>query len=469
MNRLNATLRSLLEPRATDRDAAFRERVVRISLVIIFFGTLLSLASTLFVFRSEWALLSFPTVHLAALGLCFASALAVRRGHLITASWLLIAVALVGASGILLLARQEQLINGIVLGALPFIFAPLFAALVLPRQMIVIVSVIATAFFALAQFGVPVDYEDALGLQGDQQVISVFLVLLTTSVLLRQLRVEFDARLEAMSAAIRETDLARQQAEVDRERAEQADKAKSQFLANMSHELRTPLNAIIGYAEAMLAGMAGEFQPKQLELLGYVQTNGRRLLALINDILDLAKIESGKTELYLAPMSPRVVIGDTVASLRSLAMEKTLELRVDYAADLPGVIMGDAKKVEQVLVNLVSNAIKFTDSGAVTVTVVSAGAERWQFSVHDTGIGISPDAQATIFDPFHQVDNSPTRKYKGTGLGLSITKHLVERMGGVITLSSTPGEGTTFTVVLPVFVGPKTTQPLGINPADAKA
>jgi signal transduction histidine kinase len=297
----------------------------------------------------------------------------------------------------------------------------------------------------------------------------VFLVLLITSVLLRQLRVEFDARLEAMSAAIRETDLARQQAEVDRERAEQADKAKSQFLANMSHELRTPLNAIIGYAEAMLAGMAGEFQPKQLELLGYVQTNGRRLLALINDILDLAKIESGKTELYLAPMSPRVVIGDTVASLRSLAMEKTLELRVDYAADLPGVIMGDAKKVEQVLVNLVSNAIKFTDSGAVTVTVVSAGAERWQFSVHDTGIGISPDAQATIFDPFHQVDNSPTRKYKGTGLGLSITKHLVERMGGVITLSSTPGEGTTFTVVLPVFIGPKTTQPLGINPADAKA
>jgi two-component system cell cycle sensor histidine kinase PleC len=279
----------------------------------------------------------------------------------------------------------------------------------------------------------------------------VFLFLLVTSILLRQLRIEFDARLEAMSAAILEAEQARRQAEADRERAETADRAKSQFLANMSHELRTPMNAIIGYDEAMIAGMAGELQPRQLELLRYIQTNGRRLLALINDILDLAKIESGKTELYLAPMRPHTVLGDTVASLQSLAAEKALALRLTFADDLPGVLMGDAKKIEQVVVNLVSNAIKFTDSGSVTIAAASAGADKWQFSVADTGIGIQREAQDAIFDPFHQADNSPTRKYKGTGLGLSITKHLVERMGGTLMLASEPGHGSTFTVVLPVI------------------
>lgn len=467
MRRPNAVVQTLLRPRATDRDAAFRERVVRSSLLIATVGALLSFASTLFIFHSEWALISFPTVHVALLALCFAAALAVYWGRMAAASWLLVVIALVGASGILALALQAQLINGVLLGVLPFFFAPLFAAMVLPTQRIMLVSVITGAVYGLVHFSAAFGGGDTLGLQADQQVVSVFLFLMVTGILLRQLRLEFDARLQAMSAAIQEAEVARQQAEADRERAEQADRTKSQFLANMSHELRTPMNAIIGYDEAMLAGMAGEFQPRQIELLRYIQTNGRRLLALINDILDLAKIESGKTELYLVPMRPSLVIGETVASLQSLAAEKALDLRVTFADDLPGVLMGDAKKIEQIVVNLVSNAIKFTDSGGVLVEVAGAGPDRWQFSVRDTGIGISPDAQSTVFDPFQQADNSPTRKYKGTGLGLSISRHLVERMGGTIALASEPGQGSVFTIVLPVFAETRTAPLASKSAADA--
>ncbi len=467
IRRPNAALQNLLRPRATDRDAAFRERIVRSSLFIAVVGALLSFASTLFIFRSEWALISFPTVHVALLALCFAAALAVYRGRMAIASWLLVAVALVGASGILALALQAQLINGVLLGVLPFFFAPLFAAMLLPARWIIPVSIITGSAYGLVHFSATLSGEDTLGLRADQQVVSVFLFLVVASILLRQLRLEFDARLQAMSAAIQEAEAARQQAETDRERAERADRTKSQFLANMSHELRTPMNAIIGYDEAMLAGMVGDFQPRQIELLRYIQTNGRRLLALINDILDLAKIESGKTELYLVPMRPHLVIGDTVASLQSLAAEKALDLRVTFAAELPGVLMGDAKKIEQIVVNLVSNAIKFTDSGSVLVEVADAGPDRWQFSVRDTGIGISPDAQETVFDPFHQADNTPTRKYKGTGLGLSITRHLVERMGGTITLVSAPDQGSVFTVVLPVFAETRAAQPASRSAAEA--
>jgi signal transduction histidine kinase len=238
-------------------------------------------------------------------------------------------------------------------------------------------------------------------------------------------------------------------AEVERKRAEESDKAKSQFLANMSHELRTPLNAIIGYDEAMLGGLAGDFSTQQTKLLGHIQFNSRRLLGLINDILDLSKIESGSLQVFLAPMSPRKVVRESIESLRSLADQKNIYLNVNISDDVPEIVLGDASKMQQILINLLSNAIKFTEEGGVTVDVSSADQTHWQLKVADTGIGMPPDASSTIFEPFHQLDSTDKRKYKGTGLGLSITKRLVERLGGRVEVNTELGKGSTFVVRLP--------------------
>lgn len=449
-------LKTWLRPRATDRDEAFRERVIRSTLVILILLALLSFAATIFVFRAQWALVSFPTLHVVALIGCFATAAAVSSGRLVTAGWFLSLTVLLGASGVILLAKQSGSAAGILNGVASFMFVPLVTTLVLPRNMIIPISLLSGFMYSLSQFAVQVGPADTLALRPDEQIVSVLLLLLIEGALLRQLRVEFDDRLEAMRESIRQTELARQQAEAERQRAEEADKAKSQFLANMSHELRTPLNAIIGYSEAMLGGMAGAFSPQQSKLLEHVQHNSRRLLALINDILDLSKIESGSLELYMAPMSPRKVIQDTVESLRSLALEKHIDLEITFADDIPEVILGDANKIQQILVNLVSNAIKFTEKGGVTVTVSAVEKGYWQFTVRDTGVGMPSGAANYIFDPFRQVDGSTTRKYKGTGLGLSISKRLVEKMDGSIEVVSQLGQGSTFTITLPRAFVPET-------------
>jgi signal transduction histidine kinase len=328
-------------------------------------------------------------------------------------------------------------------------FVPLVATLILPRKLIIPVSILTILIYIPSQFLPIPDYFYLQGLIPSNQIVSVVMVILVEGVLLRQLRVEFDERLDAMHDSVRQTEIARELAEIDRQRAEEADKTKSQFLANMSHELRTPLNAIIGYSEAMLGGMAGEFTVQQKKLLGHIQHNSRRLLALINDILDLSKIESGSIELYLAPMSPRKVIHDTSESLRSLVVEKGIYLELNFSQDVPELILGDANKLQQIVVNLVSNAIKFTEMGGVKIDVSATNNNRWQFRVQDTGIGIPAGALNSIFEPFRQVDSTNTRKYKGTGLGLSITKHLVEKMEGTIEVVSEPGKGSTFTIELP--------------------
>ncbi len=452
-NKLLGWMRWWLVPRSTERDEAFRERVLRTTLAFIILLGLLSFASTLLLFDSEWALISFPTLHIVGLGVCFGSAALLLRGQLVAAGWLLVLTLIVGISGVVLLGRQSGSSVGVMLAVAIYMIVPVVATLVLPRRFILPISAFTTMMYMLSQFAIPIDgpvMRDFSGFSPEQQVISALLLLLTEGVLLRQLRVEFDARLEAMSQSIRETEIAKMQAEAARQQAEAADRAKSQFLANMSHELRTPLNAIIGYDEAMLAGMVGGFEPKQTELLGHIQKNGRRLLALINDVLDLSKIEAGSLELYIAPMSLPKVIEGTVADLSGLALEKNIQLRTEFGDHLPEVILGDSRKIEQVLVNLVGNAIKFTENGEVRVEVRNHDYTHWQLLVHDTGIGLSPEAVTYIFEPFRQVDGGTTRKYKGTGLGLSITKRLVEKMGGTIMVESEPGVGSTFTVTLPI-------------------
>jgi signal transduction histidine kinase len=231
---------------------------------------------------------------------------------------------------------------------------------------------------------------------------------------------------------------------------EVASQHKSQFLANMSHELRTPLNAILGYTELILDSIYGDVPERMRSVLERVQSNGKHLLGLINDVLDLSKIEAGQLKLSLEDYSIRDVVHSVFTLVESLAEEKHLALKVELPDDLP-VAHGDERRLTQVLLNLVGNAIKFTDAGEV---VIRAGAANGHYtlSVQDTGPGIRPSDQVKIFEEFQQADGSSTKAKGGTGLGLSIAKRIVNLHGGRIWVSSEPGNGSTFFIDVPIKV-----------------
>jgi signal transduction histidine kinase len=231
---------------------------------------------------------------------------------------------------------------------------------------------------------------------------------------------------------------------------EVASQHKSQFLANMSHELRTPLNAILGYTELILDDIYGETPSKMRGVLERVQRNGKHLLGLINDVLDLSKIEAGQLTLSLADYSLKDVVHSVFAAVESLADEKKLALRIEVPNNLP-TGRGDERRLTQVLLNLVGNAIKFTDQGEVAIKA-SAVNGAYTLSVCDTGPGIAPDDQAKIFEEFQQADSSATKKKGGTGLGLSIARRIIELHGGKIWVESEIGKGATFSINLPVKV-----------------
>ncbi len=229
-----------------------------------------------------------------------------------------------------------------------------------------------------------------------------------------------------------------------------ASKHKSEFLANMSHELRTPLNAILGYTELILDKIYGNVPEQIQEVLERVEQNGRHLLSLINDVLDLSKIEAGQLTLSLNDYSMKEVVQTVVTAVESLAAEKNLELKVRISPEVD-CGKGDEQRISQVLMNLVGNAIKFTEAGEVEVEA-TASNDIFLVSVSDTGPGLSEGDQQRIFEEFHQVDASSTRKKGGTGLGLSIAKRIVEMHGGRIWVESTLGKGSTFSFTLPVRV-----------------
>lgn len=436
-------VRNWLTPRATTREVAFRERTLRSTLLLSIVFLALSFLMTVFIFQDEWGVISFPTMHILSLALFGLSAFFIYQNKIDLSSWTLIIGLYVGTGMLQFLAQEQGSPYRFFTGIPMFMFAPLIASLIFPRHYIIGFGVFSVILFTIVELVIPNSEDvllpgiDAWGLLG---VITI--LLLGESVILQQLRTEFDNRLEALRDAVQEAEDARLQ-------AEDADRAKSQFLANMSHELRTPLNAIIGYDEAMIGGMVGTFTDTQLGLLKNIQHNSRRLLALINDILDLSKIEAGTLDVFYTPIFPRRVITETVENLNSLAQQKNIELQVSIADTLPEAILSDTKKLQQILVNLIGNSLKFTVEGGVYVDAYAPDNTFWEIKIRDTGIGIPPESQSTIFEPFRQADNTDTRLHKGTGLGLAIVKSLVESLNGTIRLTSELGKGTTFIITLP--------------------
>jgi signal transduction histidine kinase len=238
--------------------------------------------------------------------------------------------------------------------------------------------------------------------------------------------------------------------EIKGRQLEVASQHKSQFLANMSHELRTPLNAILGYTELTLDNIYGDMPQRMRGVLERVQSNGKHLLGLINDVLDLSKIEAGQLTLSLDDYSIKDVIQNVVTVIEPLATEKSLRLKIELPDDLP-TARGDQRRLTQVLLNLIGNAIKFTDSGEIAIKA-AAGNGAYVLAVRDTGPGIDPADQTKIFEEFQQADGSSTKAKGGTGLGLSIAKRIVTMHGGRIWVESAPGHGSTFFIKLPVNV-----------------
>jgi len=238
--------------------------------------------------------------------------------------------------------------------------------------------------------------------------------------------------------------------------AEEANQAKSSFLSNMSHEIRTPMTAILGFTEVLKRGYENS-PDERLKHLNTISSSGNHLLELINDVLDLSKVESGAMDLELLPTNVAAIVADVKQVLNVKAEEKGVGLNIEFDGDLPEKIECDPSRLRQIITNLVGNAIKFTEQGAVTVrlscdrdAVKQGQANAFSIAVTDTGIGMTPEQQATIFSAFTQADASITRRFGGTGLGLSISRKLAEAMNGEITVSSVPGEGSTFLISLPV-------------------
>ena len=229
---------------------------------------------------------------------------------------------------------------------------------------------------------------------------------------------------------------------------EVASQHKSQFLANMSHELRTPMNSVLGFTEMLADGLYGELPERAMKALERVQSNGKHLLGLINDVLDLSKIEAGQLTLALEDYALGQVVQNVKSTAESLAKAKGIELTANVQDGIP-IGRGDERRLTQVLLNLVGNAIKFTDKGSVAISARALDGS-FVIAVKDTGPGIAPEDQRKIFEEFQQVDNSSTRQKGGTGLGLAISKRIVEMHGGRIEVESVGGEGSTFRIVIPV-------------------
>lgn len=264
-------------------------------------------------------------------------------------------------------------------------------------------------------------------------VAAVTLVAWSNAKLLKTIRAHEQAENEAIRA---------------REQAEAANHSKSDFLARMSHELRTPLNSVIGFANVLLKNRDGRLTSSDVTYLNRIQANGRHLLSLINQILDLSKIEAGRVELTIEAIDVGTLISEIVSQFETQANERSVDI-IAVVPDRLHPVNADIEKLRQILINLIGNALKFTESGTVAVIVTSKQGIVGNIAVRDTGIGIPAERLGAVFEAFEQADNTTARKFGGTGLGLSISRSLAQLMGLELTVESTVGVGTTFTVLFP--------------------
>jgi signal transduction histidine kinase len=247
----------------------------------------------------------------------------------------------------------------------------------------------------------------------------------------------------------------------EKERALEASRLKGEFLSVMSHELRTPLNSILGLTQVVLMKVGPDLPEQHRENLRAILSGGKRLLELVNQILDLSKIEAGRMDVALSAATTDALVAEAAEAVRPLALNKGLDLQVRNEAR-GARVHSDRAKIVQILVNLLGNAVKFTDRGFVELKA-RAESDGFAFSVKDTGIGLSPQEQKIIFERFRQVDASATRRYGGSGLGLTISLHLSQILGGRLSLESERGKGSTFTLWIPRILR----RPLRANPADS--
>ena len=256
---------------------------------------------------------------------------------------------------------------------------------------------------------------------------------------LRELNANLEKRVDERTAELRRANAL----------AKESVRLKSEFMSTMSHELRTPLNAILGFSGIMLEGMGGEMDDDAHHMVERIDSNSQRLLGLINDILDLAKIEAGRMELTNQPFTPTDLARRWRSQVGVLGEKKGLQFEVNLDPSLPDILYGDPERITQIVANLLSNAFKFTETGKVKLDMERAG-ENWLIRVTDTGIGIPPHALNYIFDEFRQVDGTTTRAYGGSGLGLAIVRSMCRMMSGTVQVTSELGKGSVFTVTLPL-------------------
>jgi len=235
-------------------------------------------------------------------------------------------------------------------------------------------------------------------------------------------------------------------------REAEVERLKSTFVAMVSHELRTPLNAILGYAEMFKESVYGPMNEKQINVAERIMKNTKRLLGLINDLLDQAQMEAGKLTIQMTPVRPAELLEALHGLMDKSATDKNLKLNSEIDPNLPDTLNGDAARLQQILLNLVNNAVKFTEQGSIRVRLFRTDINKWSMVVSDTGNGIPPSEIPHIFDTFRQVDGAATRRHGGFGLGLSIVKQLVNMMNGQIEVQSIVGEGTTFVITLPLTI-----------------
>ena len=243
--------------------------------------------------------------------------------------------------------------------------------------------------------------------------------------------------------------------EIANQKLEELNEMRTEFLNMATHELRTPITAIKGYSEFLLLGMMGEITEKQSNAISIIKESGERLLALINDMLDLAKIEAGKIQLQIEPVKLENVIRQNINLIKPLADDKEITLKTSVPEDLP-LVYADKDKLTQVITNLLSNAVKYTDKdGVISVAAQQISSTMVQVNVADTGVGIPKEDLDKVFEKFTKIANRPTRKEKGTGLGLPITKMIVEALGGKIWAESEEGKGSIFSFTIPIYIEKK--------------